>query len=65
MFNTENDITFTITPKNPESKWVALDQDNNIIAEGKEPGDVIEEAKKTGVEFTLMFVPQKGNTYLF
>jgi len=65
MFETDNDITITITPKSTESRWVTLDQDNNIISEGKTPGDAIEEAKKTGKAFTVMFVPLEGNTYIF
>jgi hypothetical protein len=65
MFQTDNDITITISPKNPESRWVALDQDNKILSEGKTPGEAIEAAKETGKEFTLMFVPLEGNTYIF
>ncbi len=64
MFKTDDD-TITITPKNPDSKWVAIDSDNKIIAEGIEAGEVIEKAKESKVEFTLLFIPQKGNTYLF
>ena len=59
------DITITITPQNPETRWVAIDKDNNIISEGKTAGDAIKDAKKTGKEFTLMFIPLKGNTYIF
>lgn len=65
MFDTENDITITITPKNPESRWVALGEDNNIISEGKTPEEVIEAAKKTDKAFTLMFIPLEDNTYFF
>ena len=65
MFETANDITITITPKNPESRWVTLDEDNNIISEGKTPGEAIEIAKKIGKTFTIMFVPLEGNTYIF
>lgn len=65
MFDTDTDITITITPKNPESRWVTLDEDNNIISEGKTPEEAIEAAKKTGKPFTVMFVPLEGNTYIF
>ena len=65
MFETDNDITITITPKNPETRWVTLDDDNNIISEGKTPDEAIEAAKKTGKSFTVMFVPVEGNTYIF
>ena len=58
--------TPVIKTKKPDSRWVALDISSidKIIAEGKEPGDVIIEAKKTGKEFTLMFVPKLGDTYI-
>jgi len=65
MFEVENDITITITPKDPESRWVTLDEDNNIISEAKMPGDAIEAAKETGKAFTVMFIPLEGNTYIF
>ena len=65
MFDTENDITITIKPKNPESRWVALDEDNNIISEGKTPNEVIEAAKQKNNNFSVMFVPIEGNTYIF
>lgn len=65
MFEIDNDITITITPKDPNSRWVALDDDNQIIAEGKTPDEVIESAKKTDKAFTIMFVPVEGNTYIF
>ena len=65
MFETDNDITITITPKNPDSRWVTLDDDNKIISEGKTPGETIELAKKTGKTYKLMFVPEQGNTYIF
>ncbi len=65
MYNETDDITITITPKNPDSKWVAIDENNNVIAEGIEASEVIKEAKKKNVEFTLMFVPKEGSSYLF
>ena len=65
MFDTDNDITITITPKSPDSRWVTLDDDNNIISEGKTAGEVLELANESGKTFTLMFVPLEGNTYIF
>lgn len=65
MFETDNDITITITPKSPDSRWVTLDEHNNILSEGKTPGEAIELANKTGQTFTVMFVPLEGNTYIF
>jgi|KBSMisStaDraftv2_1062788.scaffolds.fasta_scaffold3276522_1 hypothetical protein len=64
MFLEDND-TITITPKNPEAKWVAIDQSNKIISEGQNPNEVIDAAKKITDNFTIMFVPKKGNTYIF
>ena len=65
MFETDNDITITITPKIPDSRWVTLDEDNNIISEGKTADEALEIANKSGKPFTLMFVPLEGNTYIF
>ena len=65
MFDTDNDITITITPTNPDTRWVTLDENNNIISEGVTPGEAIEKAKEMGKSYTLMFVPEKGNTYIF
>ena len=57
----------TIVPKDKDSRWVALDMfdGDKIIAEGKEPGEVTEKAKKTDKQFMLMFVPKQGETYIF
>ncbi|MGQ0829420.1 MAG: DUF5678 domain-containing protein [Bacteroidota bacterium] len=57
----------TITPKNANSRWVAIDiiDSDTIIAEGKSPEEVSEKAKKTGKQFMLMFVPKQGETYIF
>jgi hypothetical protein len=60
-----DDMTITITPKSPDTRWVTLDDDNKILTEGKTAGEAIERAKETGKNFTLMFVPLKGNTYIF
>ena len=66
MSATKTIKTSVIKPKDPKSKWVALAifENDKIIAEGIEPDDVIEKAKKTGKEFSLMFVPKKGTTYI-
>ncbi len=56
-----------IKVSNPENRWVALDiiDSNVVISEGKSPEEVAQLAKKTGKEFILMFVPKKGETYIF
>lgn len=64
MFVTEDD-TITISPNDSKTKWVALDLNNKIIAEGEDPNVVIDSAKKVTDNFTIMFVPIKGNTYIF
>jgi len=64
MITAEED-TMTITPKNPDTKWVALDANDNIISEGKTPEEVVDKAKNVSGEFFLMFVPQEGTTYIF
>jgi len=58
--------TPVIKTKSPDSMWVALDNSNSnvIITEGKTPDAVTNAAIKTGKEFTLMFVPKSGVTYI-
>ena len=65
MFETDNDTTLTISAKNPDTNWVTIDQDGNIISEGKTPKEAIEKAEKISENFSLMFVPKEGNTYIF
>ncbi|MEX0813655.1 MAG: DUF5678 domain-containing protein [Chitinophagales bacterium] len=59
--------TLNINPKNPDSRWIAVNVKDNskIIAEGKTPQEVIKKAKKTGVNYILSFVPKKDSTYIF
>lgn len=65
MNDTEDIAPITVSPKSPETRWVALDQKNEIISEGKTPAEAIEQAKKITDNYTLMFVPLEGNTYFF
>ena len=52
--------------KKDNSKWVAIDiSKDETIAEGKNPEDVHEEAKKSGKKFALMFMPDPDSTYIF
>lgn len=60
-----DDIALVVTPKSPGTRWVALDNNNSIISEGKTPGEAIERAKEVTDEFTLLFVPLEDNTYFF
>ncbi len=59
--------TITIEPKNPKSKWAALEMDNpnNIISEGIKPKSVFNEAEKSGKKFTMIFVPDPNTKYIF
>lgn len=57
--------TIQIKPKNPNSRWVALDINNKIISEGNKPETVEAKAKKITDVFFLMFVPKEGVRYFF
>ncbi len=65
MYNTEDDITITVKPKNPDSNWVTVDERGNMISEGTTPAEAIEKAKKITDNFSVIFVPKEGNTYIF
>ncbi len=60
-----NNIMVAITPKNPKTKWVALDANEVIISEGDSPMNVAQEAKKKTTDFSIMFIPAPGHTYIF
>lgn len=55
----------TISPTKPDTKWVALNNADEIIAEGKTPEETMEKAKKISNDFSLVFTPLEGNTYIF
>lgn len=59
------DISIEVSPKNPDSKWVALDNYNKIISEGVNPENVVAEAQKKSDDFFMMFIPKEGNSYIF
>ncbi len=55
-----------IQVKNKNSQWVALDIiDNTVISEGVTTEEVTKKAQFSGKMFMLMFVPKKGETYIF
>lgn len=60
-----NQIMVAIMPKNPKTKWVALGANDEIISEGDTPVMVAEDARKKTDEFSIMFIPAPGNTYIF
>jgi Family of unknown function (DUF5678) len=63
--NNRRTSTMVASPQNPESRWVAVDSNNNIISEGKTTTEVFAEAKKIAESFFLTFVPLKDTTYIF
>ena len=60
-----NDIMLAITPKNPKTKWVALDSNDKIISEGETPVIVANDARKLTDDFSIMFIPTPGHTYIY
>jgi hypothetical protein len=65
MFETDNDITITIKPKNPDSRWITVDENGKMISEGQTPQEAIAIAKKISDSFSVIFVPKEGSTYIF
>lgn len=61
----EQNLTMIVSPQNPDSRWVALDNNNKIIIEGIEPSDVITNAEKITKDFCMMFIPKPGVSYVF
>lgn len=55
----------SITPKDPKTTWVALDNKSVIIAEGNTPVSVSEQAKHKTEDFSIMFIPSIGHTYIY
>jgi predicted RNase H-like HicB family nuclease len=64
MMHTDNDIEITVKPKNPDSNWVAVDENGTMISEGKTPAEALDAAKKVCDNFSLIFVPKEWNTYI-
>lgn len=62
----ETEELHIIKTKNPDNTWVALDiiDGKTIIAEGKSPAEVSKKAKKSGIEYMLMFVTNNKNSYI-
>ena len=63
--NKSESTSLVVSPKSPETRWVALGNNDSIISEGKTPGEAIEEAKKVTEDYTLMFVPMEGSACFF
>lgn len=61
----KDETVLTISPKSPETKWVALNNEDKIIAEEKIPEEAINKAKKITDDFVIVFIPSKENNYVF
>jgi hypothetical protein len=51
--------------KNPESNWMALDDNYNLISEGITPYEAIRLAKEKTDNFIILFIFKEGETYIF
>ncbi len=65
MFDKEHDTLTMPKPKNPTSRWITVDENDNLISEGETPAEAIDIAKKKTKNFTVLFVPKPGSTYIF
>ena len=57
----------TITPEKATTRFVAVDgkDRSRVLAEAKTAKAVLREAEKTGRSFSVMYIPAKGETYVF
>lgn len=53
-----------IKPNDSNSRWVALDMKNKIVAEDKDADNLIKKANQTGKVYSIMYVPKEGQ-YIF
>lgn len=65
MIDNDHDTITIGKPKNADSRWMTIDVDGNIISEGKTPDEAISLAKKKTENYTVIFVPKEGSTYIF
>ena len=65
MAEIENDTIIMAKPTKPDSRWITVDENDNLISEGETPEEAIDLAKKKSDNFTVLFVPKEGNTYIF
>ena len=61
----ETNNCMLVSPKNKDSRWVALDSNDNIVYEGESPKNVLFEASKITDNPFLVFIPKSGETYIF
>lgn len=61
----ENNFTLpSVSTNNPESKWVALDFDHNLISEGMSPKEVSDKAKIITENFITKFIGDPNLRYI-
>ena len=54
-----------IKPKNPENRWVTINNKRKVVSEGKTPDEALEKSKSVkGINF-LMYVPIEEVAYVF
>lgn len=51
--------------KSPRSRFVAFDSKNKVIAEGIKAKTVAKKAEKIMKEFSMIWVPKRGQDYIF
>ena len=52
-------------PTNPNSRWMTVDNNENLISEGITPEEAVTKAKLKTENFIIVFVPQENSTYIF
>ena len=59
-------MTYVIRPKSKRTRFVALDPKDpeTIIAEGTTVKSVMRKARKTGKDFSMMFIPRGDRDYI-
>ncbi len=65
MFENDNNTIVIEKPKSPDSRWITVDENGKLISEGKTPEEAIKIAKQKTDNFTVLFVPKEGSTYIF
>jgi hypothetical protein len=57
---------YTLTSeKSNENHWALVTIDNDVVASGSNPRDVIEHAKDCAENTFMLFVPKANTTYIF
>ena len=56
--------TIKVRTRKPGSRWVAINDQNKVISEGRTPESVAKKAKRVTDNFFLVFVPKPGASYI-